>query len=53
LDSASPVSTEYQPPFRYNGVLKKVEIDVAPAQLSANDLQALHKLALVARLGIE
>jgi len=37
LDSASPVSTEYQPPFRYTGTLKKVEIDVAPAQLSASD----------------
>jgi arylsulfatase len=53
LDTASPVSTEYKAPFPYTGTLKKVEIDVAPAQLSVNDLQELHKLALTARLGIE
>jgi hypothetical protein len=53
LDSASPVSTEYRAPFPYTGTLKKVEIDVAPAQLSVHDLQALHKLAVTARLGIE
>jgi len=53
LDSASPVSTEYQPPFRYTGTLKKVDIDVAQAQLGANDLQKLRALALMARLGVE
>ena len=53
LDSASPVSTEYKPPFRYTSTLKKVDIDVVPAQLGANDLQKLRALALMARLGVE
>jgi arylsulfatase len=53
MDSASSVSTEYQPPFRYAGMLKKVEIDVAPARLSARDREQLRALAVMARLGVE
>ncbi len=53
MDSASPVSTEYQPPFRYAGTLKKVDIDIAPAHLSARDREKLRVLAMAVRLGIE
>jgi arylsulfatase A-like enzyme len=53
LDSASPVSTEYQPPFRYTGTLKKVEIDVAPAQLSATDREKLREEGREAAMAIE
>jgi len=48
MGSASSVSAEYQPPFRYAGTY----IDVAPTQLSARDRQTLRTLALMARLGI-
>jgi hypothetical protein len=53
LDSASPVSTEYQAPFRYTGTLKKVEIDVAPAQLSASDQEKLREGERAAAMAIE
>jgi len=53
LDTASPVSTEYQPPFRYTGTLKKVEIDVAPAQLSASDQEKLREKKREAAMAIE
>jgi len=53
LDTASPVSTEYHPPFRYTGALKKVEIDVAPAQLSATDREKLRNAKSDAAMAIE
>jgi hypothetical protein len=53
LDSASSVSTEYQPPFRYTGTLKKVEIEVAPAQLSASDQEKLREAERKAVMAIE
>ena len=53
LDSASPVSTEYQPPFRYTGTLKKVEIDIAPAELSATDREKLRNAEHDAAMAIE
>jgi arylsulfatase len=53
LDSASPVSSEYQAPFPYAGVLRKVEIDVSPPQLSVRDQKRLRELAMMVRFGIE
>ena len=53
LDSASPVSTEYRVPFPYTGTLKKVEIDVAPAQLSATDREKLREAEREAAMAIE
>ena len=53
LDSASPVSTEYQSPFPYTGTLKKVEIDVAPAKLSASDQEKLREAERKAAMVIE
>jgi len=37
LDSASPVSADYQSPFKFPGTINKVEIDVQPANLSEAD----------------
>lgn len=37
MDSASPVSADYQSPFRFSGVVNKVEIDITPANLSQTD----------------
>ena len=37
MDSASPVSADYQSPFRFSGVVNKVEIDITPANLSQAD----------------
>jgi hypothetical protein len=53
LDSACPVSTEYQAPFRYAGTLKKVEIDVAPEQLSASGQEKLREAERKAAMAIE
>jgi arylsulfatase len=53
LDSASPVSTEYRAPFPYTGTLKKVEIDVAPAQLGARDLEELRNAERDTAMAIE
>jgi hypothetical protein len=53
LDSASPVSTEYQAPFRYTGTLKKVEIDIAPTQLSAIDREKLRNAERDAAMAVE
>jgi arylsulfatase len=37
MESGSPVSEEYRPPFAYTGVIKKVQIHIAPSTLSASD----------------
>lgn len=37
LDPASPVSEDYQSHFRFPGTIDTVEIDIAPANLAAND----------------
>jgi arylsulfatase A-like enzyme len=37
LDTGSPVSSLYQSPFRFTGILKKIEIDIAPANLTADE----------------
>jgi arylsulfatase len=38
-DSGSPVSDEYAAPSRFSGTIKKVVIDVQPANLTAADLE--------------
>jgi len=37
MDSASPVSADYQSRFGFSGVMNKVEIDITPANLSQAD----------------
>jgi hypothetical protein len=53
LDSASPVSADYQSPFRFSGTIERVEIDVAPANLSQEDAKKIEITELQSRLGRE
>jgi len=50
MDSASPVSTDYQSPFRFPGIVNKVEIDIASADLSLVDQKKVEVAMLQALL---
>jgi arylsulfatase len=52
MDTGSPVSEDYRPPFAYAGTIKKVEIHLAPS-LSASDQLKAHFAELKAAMGIE
>jgi arylsulfatase len=41
LDTGSPVSNLYQSPFRFTGTLNKIEIDIAPTNLKAEELKQI------------
>jgi arylsulfatase len=43
MDTGSPVSADYESPFPFTGTLKKVEIDLAPANLSAEDQKMIRE----------
>jgi hypothetical protein len=43
LDTGSPVSNLYQSPFKFTGTLKKIEIELAPTNLSAEELKQIDK----------
>lgn len=43
LDTGSPVSERYQPPYRFTGTLNKIEIDVAPTKLGALEQKVIEK----------
>ncbi len=43
LDTGSPVSNLYQSPFKFTGSLSKIEIELAPANLKAEDLAQIDK----------
>jgi hypothetical protein len=45
MDTGSPVSADYESPFSFAGTLKKVDIDVAPANLSTSDREMLRQAA--------
>jgi hypothetical protein len=53
MDSASPVSADYQSPFLFPGVVNKVEIDIAPTTLSVTDQKKVEVAMLHARLNRE
>ena len=53
MDAASPVSPDYPKPSQYTGTIMKVEIELVPAQLSAQDDEKVRILAMQSRLGIE
>jgi arylsulfatase len=53
FDSASPVSDEYKSPFKFPGTVNKVEIDLAPANLSQAEIRRIEVAMLNARLGRE
>ena len=43
LDAGSPVSDLYQSPFKFTGTLNKIDINIAPTNLSANEQQQIDK----------
>ncbi len=49
LDSGSPVSDQYQSPFRFAGVLKRVRIDLVPLKLAEADREELRRIETVRR----
>jgi arylsulfatase A-like enzyme len=48
FDSASPVSADYKSPFPFPGTVNKVEIDIAPANLSQADKKKIDMAAVQA-----
>jgi len=48
FDSASPVSDEYKSPFKFPGVVDKIEIDLGPSSLSQADLKKIELAMLKA-----
>ncbi|HEY2799363.1 MAG TPA: arylsulfatase [Chthoniobacterales bacterium] len=53
MDNASPVSKDYEPPFAYLGTIKKVDIHIAPSNLSASDRKKVLDGARNAAMGLE
>jgi arylsulfatase len=53
MDTGSPVSENYQPPFAYAGTIKTVEINIQPSALNASDRQKARDGERAAALGIE
>ena len=53
LDTGSPVSERYQSPFRFAGTLNKIEIDIAPTKLTAEDLEHIEKANRAAAAAVE
>jgi arylsulfatase len=43
LDTGSPVSNLYQSPFRFTGILNRIEIDLAPTKLTAKQQKQIEK----------
>ncbi len=43
LNTGSPVSNLYQSPFKFTGTLNKIEINIAPTNLSADEQQQIEK----------
>jgi hypothetical protein len=53
MDTGSPVSEAYEPPFAYAGTIKKVRINIQPPNLSASDQQTVRDAERAAALTIE
>jgi hypothetical protein len=53
MDNGSPVSEDYQPPFVYAGIIKKVQIHIAPPALSASEEEKVRNAERDAALAIE
>jgi arylsulfatase len=49
-DTGSSVSNAYRAPFRFEGTIRKTEIDLAPEKLGAADMDVLKKLGALFRL---
>jgi arylsulfatase len=53
IDTGSPVSSLYQSPFKFTGTLNKIEINLAPTNLSAADQKQIEKARKAAAAAIE
>jgi hypothetical protein len=53
MDNGSPVSEGYQPPFAYTGTIKKVQVHIAPSDLSASDQEKVRNAERKAAMAIE
>jgi len=53
MDTGSPVSEAYEPPFAYSGTIKKVTITLQPSPLGASDHQTVSDMERAAALTIE
>jgi len=53
MDNGSPVSEAYQPPFAYGGIIKKVQIRIAPTALSASEQEKVRSVSRDAAMSIE
>ena len=53
MDTGSPVSEAYEPPFAYAGTIKKVRINIQPPNLSGSDQQTVRDAQRAAALSIE
>jgi hypothetical protein len=53
MESGSPVSEDYRPPFAYTGVIKKVQIRIAPSKLSASDEEKVRNVQRDIAIAIE
>jgi N-sulphoglucosamine sulphohydrolase, C-terminal len=52
-DTGQPVTSDYQPPFKFTGEIEKVQIDAAPEKLSASALRELKLTEVKFAMGIE
>jgi hypothetical protein len=52
-DTGSPVSADYASPNRFTGILKKVEIDIKPANVNTADQEKIRSMAVRSRLMLE
>jgi arylsulfatase len=53
MDTGSPVSEAYEPPFAYTGTIKKVTINIAASALGESDHQTVRDMGRAAALTIE
>ena len=53
LDTGSPVSNLYQSPFKFTGILNKIEINIAPANLSAAEQKQIEKAKKATAAAVE
>jgi arylsulfatase A-like enzyme len=53
MDNGSPVSEAYEGAFPYSGIIKKVQIHIAPSNLSASDQNKVNNAARDAAMAME
>jgi len=53
MDNGSPVSEDYEPPFAYTGTIKKIEVHIERAGITATDQQKVRDGENGVALGME